>query len=41
MNGVRELIVICLTYRCEHKATFNVDAYAGELPVKWFEPRMR
>ena len=41
MNGVRDLLVICLTHRCEHNATFNVDAYPGELPVKWFEPRMR
>lgn len=40
-NGVRDLLVICLTHRCEHQATFNVDAYSGELPVKWFEPRMR
>jgi hypothetical protein len=40
MNGVRDLLVICLTHRCEHNATFNVDAYPGELPVKWFEPRI-
>lgn len=30
-NRVRKLIVICLTYCCQHQATFNVDAYAGGL----------
>lgn len=40
-NGVRDLRVHCLTYLCHHAATFNVDVYPGELPVKWFQQRMR
>lgn len=40
-NGVRNLRVRCLTYLCPHETTMNVDGYSGDLPVKWFEQRMR
>lgn len=37
-NGVRSILISCLD--CTHSQTLNVDAYAGDLPVKWFEGRM-
>jgi hypothetical protein len=37
-NGVRSLAIRCEV--CRHEATLNVDAYADEVTVPSFAPRM-
>jgi hypothetical protein len=40
-NGVRSLAVHCGGHDCWHIATVNVDAYADDILVPAFGPRMR
>ena len=40
-NGVRSLIVHCSNVTCRHEKIVNVDAYADDLFVPSFGPRMR
>ena len=39
-NGVRELLVYCINPKCRRAVTMNVDAYADDVPVPSFGPRM-
>ena len=39
-NGVRSLWVCCGALHCHHDATMNVNAFADDVPVPSFGPRM-